>query len=105
LKKLLQWYDALSPTDARHLEERQVDLSPRLDNRLPHKCKNAPATSITPSCSIRSFFVREAQGQPAPAPEKMFVLAWDESKGFVVDLQSLSDADLELMLAVAQRAR
>jgi hypothetical protein len=65
-----EWYDALSPTDSRHLEERQVDLSPRLDNRLPHKCKKCTRDFHHTLLFDQEFFRPGGQGQPAPAPEK-----------------------------------
>lgn len=64
------WYDALSPTDARYLEEKQVDSSPRLDTRLPHKCKKCTREFFHTLQFDQEFFRPGGQGQPAPAPEK-----------------------------------
>jgi hypothetical protein len=65
-----EWYDALSPTDARFLEEKQVDLSPRLDNRLPHKCKKCTRDFYHTLLFDQEFFRPGGQRQPATAPEK-----------------------------------
>jgi hypothetical protein len=70
LEEADQWYDALSPTDARSLEEKQVDLSPRLDNRLPHKCKQCAREFFHTLLFDQEFFRPGSTGQPAPAFEK-----------------------------------
>jgi hypothetical protein len=70
LEEIVQWYDALSPTDARFLEEKQVDLSPRLDNRLPHKCKKCTRDFYHTLQFDQEFFRPGGTGQSAPAPEK-----------------------------------
>jgi hypothetical protein len=68
--EVAEWYDALSPTDARHLEEKQVELSPRLDNRLPHKCKKCTRAFFHTLLFDQEFFRPGGTGQPAPALEK-----------------------------------
>jgi hypothetical protein len=70
VEEAAQWYDALSPADARHLEERQVDLSPRLDNRIPHKCKKCTRDFFHALQFDQEFFRPGGTGQPAPAPKK-----------------------------------
>jgi hypothetical protein len=70
LEEAAQWYDALSPADARDLEEKQVDLSPRLDNRLPHRCKICAREFFHTLLFDQEFFRPGGTGQPAPASEK-----------------------------------
>lgn len=70
LEEVSQWYQALSPADARYLEEQQVDLSPRLDNRLPHKCKQCARQFFHTLLFDQEFFRPGGPGQPAPASEK-----------------------------------
>ena len=36
--ELLQWYNALSPEDARYLADKEIELTPRLNSQLEHKC-------------------------------------------------------------------
>lgn len=70
VEEAAEWYDALSPADARFLEEKQVDLSPRLDNRLPHKCKQCAREFFHTLLFDQEFFRPGGTGQPAPALEK-----------------------------------
>jgi hypothetical protein len=70
LEEVSSWYNALSPSDARHLEEQQVDLSPRLDNRLPHKCKKCAREFFHTLLFDQEFFRARGTGQPAPAPKE-----------------------------------
>jgi hypothetical protein len=70
LEEVSQWYNALSPEDARHLETQQVELSPRLDNRLPHKCKQCARTFYHTLLFDQEFFRAGGGGQPASSSEK-----------------------------------
>jgi hypothetical protein len=70
MEEVMQWYNALSPADARHLETQQVDLSPRLDNRLPHKCKQCARTFFHTLLFDQEFFRAGGGGQPASSSEK-----------------------------------
>ena len=38
LEEMVQYYDALSPSDVRFLEEEENRLSPQLDTVIPHQC-------------------------------------------------------------------
>jgi len=38
LMEVDQWYQALSPKDARYLVEKEDELSPQLNRRIPHNC-------------------------------------------------------------------
>lgn len=40
LAELNEWYEALPPKDARHLEEQGRELSPHLNTNIPHVCGN-----------------------------------------------------------------
>jgi hypothetical protein len=70
IEEVKQWYDALSPADARYLEEQQVDLSPRLDNRIPHKCKQCARQFFHTLLFDQEFFRPRGAGQPAAASEE-----------------------------------
>lgn len=38
IEEILLWYRALSPKDAKYLAQKQDEISPRLDLRIPHRC-------------------------------------------------------------------
>lgn len=70
IEEVAQWYAALSPADARFLEEQQVLLSPRLDNRIPHKCKKCERKFFHTLSFDQEFFRPRGGGQPVPSSEE-----------------------------------
>lgn len=70
LEEVAQWYNALSPADARYLEEQQVDQSPRLDNRIPHRCKECARDFFHTLLFDQEFFRPGGRGQSATPPQK-----------------------------------
>jgi hypothetical protein len=39
IEELITYYEALSPDDCIYLEEQEIALTPHLDTKIPHKCK------------------------------------------------------------------
>lgn len=70
MDEVANYYQALSPNDARFLEEQESALSPRLDNRIPHQCKKCSKTFFHTLMFDQEFFRPRGGGQPAPASKE-----------------------------------
>jgi hypothetical protein len=64
------WYEALSPEDALFLQEKQVELSPHLENRIPHRCGECQRTFYHILTFEQEFFRSRSGGNARPPLEK-----------------------------------
>jgi hypothetical protein len=70
LEEVAQWYNALTPNDARFLEEQESDLMPHLDNRIPHKCDKCQRNFNHILTFDQEFFRSRSRGRTTPPLEK-----------------------------------
>jgi hypothetical protein len=70
LDEINTWYEALSPSDAQYLQEMQVELTPHLDNRIPHRCGECQRTFHQILTFEQEFFRSGSGGNAKPSLEK-----------------------------------
>jgi hypothetical protein len=69
VQELLTWYNALSPEDARYLADKEMELSPRLNSQLEHKCDRCGHAFIHTLQFNQKFFRTRSGGESGPTLE------------------------------------
>lgn len=70
IEEVANWYNALSPEDARFLEEKEVELAPHLNNKIPHKCGKCQQHFDHILTFDQKFFRSRSRGRTQPPLEK-----------------------------------
>lgn len=70
LEEISIWYSALTPNDARYLEEKENELAPHLDSRIPHKCDKCLRKFYHTLTFDQEFFRSGSRGRLKPPLEK-----------------------------------
>lgn len=66
IEELATWYNALSPEDAKFLEIQEMELSPHLDTKIPHKCQECAREFYHSLMFDQEFFRQRSRGLSKP---------------------------------------
>lgn len=78
--EILQWYNALSPEDARYLADKELELTPRLNNQIEHTCDRC-SHPFTHALQFNQKFFRSRSGGESGTPLEKDVRDGVDGKG------------------------
>ncbi len=79
IEELASWYNALSPEDAKFLEVQESELSPHLNTKIPHQCKECSRVFYHSLMFDQEFFRQRSGGltKPSLAQNVLTGVGWE----------------------------